>query len=273
MLGVRLLLALAAGAQAQTDSVPGVAIEARLADRFGYAVGDTIRLTPAADEPARPYRIEAIFEPRPDPATALRGEYVVRFHLPELASLLGFPDRVDRIAVASRPGIPAESTAFRLNQTAFGYRAYPSAEIASESSSTFAVVSRFHRAIGLISIVASAIFLLCIMLLKVEERRLDAAVMRMIGISATTVSRAFVFEAAMIAVVGSGIGIGLAALAGAITNWAYQRRFETSLVFSYLTPDIILLGVSLSLVLGVLAGVLAARRLAHTRPLALWRRG
>lgn len=270
---MRLLLAvLLAASSAGPSALPGVAVERRLAERFHVGVGDSVALTPAADRPPRWYRIEAVYEPRPDPATALRGEFQVRFHLPEIARLLDAGDRVDRVAVAIRPGVAADSAAFRLNQLAFGYRAYPSATIAAESSQTFAVVSRFHRAIGLIAIMASAIFLLCIMLLKVEERRLDAAVMRMIGISRTTIFKAFVLEAAFVAAIGSVVGVALAWLAGTITNAVYQRRFETALVFSYLTPDIIALGVGLSLGLGVLVGALAAARLVRTRPLALWRR-
>lgn len=254
------------------QQLPGIAIERRLADRHGLSVGDTVLLTPKPDRPAARYRVEAVYQPKADPATALRGEYQIRFHLPELARLLDAPDRVDRIAVRGRPGVPPDSTAFRLNQPAFGYRAYPSELIAAESSRTFAVVSRFHRAIGVISIVASAVFLLCIMLLKVEERRLDAAVMRLIGISRATVFRAFVLEATFVAAVGSVLGVGLAAVAGALTNWVYRRRFETSLVFSHLSVEIVAFGVGLSLLLGVAVGALAARRLVTARPLALWRR-
>ena len=215
----------------RADSMPGVAIEARLAERYSLAVGDTVSLTAAADQPTRRFLVEAVYQPRADPATALRGEYLIRFHLPDLALLLGYPDRVDRIAVAGRPGVTPDSTAARLNQLAFGYRAYPSTEIAAESSQTFAVVSRFHRAIGIIAIVASSIFLLCIMLLKVEERRLDAAVMRMIGISAATVYRAFVLEAAFVAVIGSAAGVGLAAAAGgAAVTQEFAPGFKVSAV-------------------------------------------
>lgn len=266
------LLAALLATPAPGPALPGVAIERRLAERYRLAVGDSVALTPRPDRDPRWYRIEAVYEPRPDPATALRGEFQVRFHLPEVARLLDAADRVDRVAVAVRPGVRPDSAAFRLNQLAFGYRAYPSATIASESSQTFAVVSRFHRAIGLIAIVASAVFLLCIMLLKVEERRLDAAVMRMIGIGRMTIFKAFVLEATFVAAIGSGVGVGLAWVAGAITNAVYQRRFETALVFSYLTTDIVALGVGLSLGLGVLVGALAAARLVRTRPLALWRR-
>jgi putative ABC transport system permease protein len=52
-------------------------------------------------------------------------------------------------------------------------------------------------------------------------------------------------------------------------NWHYQLRYQTPLRFTLVTADIILFAVSLSLVLGVLAGALAARRLVRTHPLAL----
>jgi hypothetical protein len=39
-----------------------------------------------------------------------------------------------------------------------------------------------------------------------------------------------------------------------------------------ITPDIVLFGVTLSLILGIAAGSLAAWRLVRTRPLVLWGR-
>jgi len=135
------------------------------------------------------------------------------------------------------------------------------------------VVSRFHRAIAVITIVASAVFLLCIMLLKVEERRMDAAVMRFVGVRRRTIFGALLLEAAVVAVVGSVVGTGLALVAGAATNTYYRHFFDTALTFSLITPAIVLFSVALSLVLGVAAGAVAAWRLVHTRPMVLWGRG
>jgi ABC-type antimicrobial peptide transport system permease subunit len=194
-------------------------------------------------------------------------------HLPDLASLLGAADRVDRISIGLRPGISADSAAAILDRGAYGYRAFSSEAIASESSQTFLVVSRFHRAIAVITIVASAVFLLCIMLLKVEERRLDAAVMRFVGVRRRTIFGALLLEASLIAVLGSALGTVLAYLAGAATNAYYRRFFDTILTFSIITPGIVAFGVVLSLVLGALAGAFAAWRLVRTRPLVLWGRG
>jgi putative ABC transport system permease protein len=169
--------------------------------------------------------------------------------------------------------VAPDSAAAVLNRSAFGYRVYGSQAIASESSQTFLVVSRFHRAIAVITIVASAVFLLCIMLLKVEERRLDAAVMRFVGVRRRTIFGALLLEAALVAAFGSVAGSGLAYLAGAATNAYYRRFFDTGLTFSLITPKIVLFSVVLSLALGLVAGALAAWRLVHTRPLVLWGRG
>jgi putative ABC transport system permease protein len=194
-------------------------------------------------------------------------------HLPDLAAVLGAPDRVDRFGVGTVPGTPVDSVVAALERTAFGYQAHASSAIASESSQTFLVVSRFHRAIAVITIVASAVFLLCIMLLKVEERRMDAAVMRFVGVRRRTIFGALLLEAALIAVAGSVLGTGLAFAAGAATNAYYRRFFDTALVFSLITPGIVFFSVALSLGLGLAAGAAAAWRLVHTRPMVLWGRG
>jgi putative ABC transport system permease protein len=249
-----------------------VALARALAEELGLGVGDTVRLGAAPDSVDRLAVVAAIYEPRPDPAEISRQARHARLHLPDLATILGAPDRVDRIGIGLQPGVPVDTALAVLNANAFGFRAYSSTEIASESSQTFLVVSRFHRAIAVITIVASAIFLLCIMLLKVEERRLDAAVMRFIGVRRRTIFGALVLEAALVALAGSLVGAVLAFAAGAATNAYYRRYFDTDLVFSLITPRILLFSVMLSLLLGLGAGALAAWRLVNTRPMVLWGR-
>jgi putative ABC transport system permease protein len=255
-----------------TAQVPAIAVERPAAEQLGLGVGDTVRLGTSADSLRQVAVVGASYEPRPDPAEIAKRELHLRLHLPDLATLLGAPDRVDRFGIGLRPGLRPDSAAASLDRTAFGYRAYVSSDIASESSQTFVVVSRFHRAIAVITIVASAVFLLCIMLLKVEERRLDAAVMRFVGVRRRTIFGALLLEAALIAAVGSLLGTGIALLASAGTNAYYRRFFDTTLIFSLITPRIVLFSVALSLALGLIAGALAAWRLVRTRPMVLWGR-
>jgi putative ABC transport system permease protein len=269
-----LIVGVASGMPAPAHAqLPGVALERRVAEQLSLQVGDTIRVGTAPDSMRTMAVVAAVYEPRPDPAQISHPERSVRLHLPDLAALLGAPDRVDRFGVGLLPGAPVDTAVAALERNAFGYDAYDSRAIAAGSSQTFLVVSRFHRAIAVITIVASAVFLLCIMLLKVEERRMDAAVMRFVGVRRRTIFGALLLEAALIAVAGSVVGTGLAFAAGAATNAYYRRFFDTALTFSLITPDIVLFSVALSLGLGLAAGAAAAWRLVHTRPMVLWGRG
>lgn len=270
--GLLVLLWVCVGLRGEAQ-LPRIAVDRRLARELDLRVGDTLRAGPVPDSLRATLVVEAIYEPKPDPAGVLRPDRYVRLHLPDLAALLGTPDRVDRVGVALVPGTDPAGAADALNRAAFGFRAYPSRTIAAESSQTFLVVSRFHRAIGVITIVAGAVFLLCIMLLKVEERRLDAAVMRFVGVRRRTIFAALLLESCLIAGLGSVLGTALALGAGAATNAYYQRRFDTGLIFSLVTPGIVGFSVALSLCLGLGAGALAAWRLVRTPPAVLWGRG
>jgi putative ABC transport system permease protein len=250
-----------------------IAIDERLAADAGLRVGDRVVLSA---EPGALHgdtvRIAAVVRRRADPSEVARSDYRVRQHLDQLHRLIGYGDRVDRFAMQTAGGAATDSVLRRVNAVAFGFRAYRSREIAVETSKTFLVVSRFHRAIGVITIVASATFLLCIMLLKVDERRRDVAAMRLMGISRATVVRSVMLESSFVALLGSLVGVGLGVATAWLVNVHYQAVYRTPLRFAIVTPGTIALSVGLSLLLGIGAGALAARRLARTPPAALFGR-
>lgn len=216
--------------------------------------------------------VGAIVRRGADPSEVARGDLRVRMHLDHLQAIAGYGDRVDRFAIATTPAADIPRLIDRINSVAFGFQAYRSRDIAVETSRTFQVVSRFHRAIGIITIVASSVFLLCIMVLKVEERRRDIAALRLMGISRATVMRAIVIEAAVVAVLGSALGVAIGWAISLVVNWHYQALYQTPLAFSIVTAPTIAFAVSLSLVLGIAAGFMASLRLVRTPPLALYGR-
>ncbi len=249
-----------------------VAIDERLAQDAGLHIGDTLVLTPNPGRAGDTVIVSALVQRASDPAEVARGSYRIRVHLDELQRLVGYGERVERFAVSTRDNAGADSALHAIDAAAFGFRAYSSREIAVESSTTFLVVSRFHRAIGIITIVASAVFLLCIMLLKVDERRRDVAALRLMGISARTIVHGVVLESALIAVCGSIAGVGIGSVVSAFVNWHYRRVYRTPLTFSLVTGEIVAIAVTLSLALGVGAGWLAAQRLVRRPPLSLFGR-
>jgi len=249
-----------------------MAIDERLAEDAGIRVGDRVLIGAVPGGPKDTVVVGAIVRRGADPSEVARADYRVRMHLDHLQAVAGYEDRVDRFAVATRSPAATDSVLWRVNDVAFGFRAYRSAEIAVETSRTFLVVTRFHRAIGVITIVASAIFLLCILLLRVEERRRDVAALRLMGISRATVVKSIVLEAALIALLGSALGTVVGWLGSLFINHYYRGVYRTPLAFSLVTGDIVVFAVGLSIVLGVGAGTAAAVRLVRQPPLALFGR-
>lgn len=249
-----------------------IAIDEVLAEQAHLRVGDRVTVSPTPGGPGDTVVVGAIVRRDADPSEVARGDLRVRMHLDHLQTLSNYGDRVDRFAIETKPGANVPGLIERINNVAFGFRAYRSRDIAVETSRTFQVVSRFHRAIGIITIVASSVFLLCIMVLKVEERRRDIAALRLMGISRWTVVRAIVVEAALIATLGSMLGIVLGWLISLFVNSYYQAAYRTPLAFSIVTPPIVIVAVGLSLVLGITAGVAASLRLVRQPPLALFGR-
>lgn len=281
LIGALLLL------QTQQASPRTIAIDESLAAKAKLKVGDRVTLLarPAAEDfavmtatpggytaaAAAPETVivAAIVQRGADPSQVARADLLVRMHLDQLQRISGYGDRVDRFAIETRPSANVGQLVDRINGVAFGFRAYRSRDIAVETSRTFQVVSRFHRAIGVITIVASSVFLLCIMVLKVEERRRDIAALRLMGISSASIVKSIIVEAAMVAVLGSVLGVAIGWAASLFVNWHYRALYQTPLAFSIVTLDIVGFAVTLSLLLGAAAGVLASVRLVRTPPLVL----
>ena len=178
-------------------------------------------------------------------------------HLDQLQRVTAYGDRVHRFALQTRGGPSVDRAVAAIDAAAFGFVAHRSKDVAVETSATFAVVSRFHRAIG------------CILLLKVDERRRDVAALRLAGISRATIVKSIVIEASVITLLGTAFGVALGWVATLIVNSHYQAVYRTPLRFALVTPQTIMFALVLSIVLGIVAGALAALRLARAHPLAL----
>jgi putative ABC transport system permease protein len=252
--------------QAVSPSPPGLLVERRLAEAVPLEVGESVRVRPLGGGEERTFVVEGVFERAADPARISRNEFEVRFHLPDLAAMLPIRDRVDRFAIILSPGASPDSAARWVESLAYGTVAHAAAELAEGSSSTFLVISRFHHAIGIVTILASSIFLLCVMVIRVDERVPDIRMLRLIGVSRRSVFRTVVGEAIAIAVIGSVVGALLGVVITWLVNAYYMRYYDTVLHFAFVTPRLVLLAAALGVALGAIAGALAAIRVLRLPP-------
>jgi putative ABC transport system permease protein len=260
--------AAAGAAPADTREVGEILLSERAADALEVSVGDTIEASAQATFGAPElYRVAGVYRPRADPVEVGKDTRFVRMHADDLERLVGPYDQVQRIVLRLRDPSRAAEVRDRLNRTRLGYDAYTSQDLATRTSGTFVVISRFQRAIAWFTLVAGAIFLVTLMVLKIEERRREFQALRLLGLSRRTIVASLVLESVVVALLGAAGGVVLGLLASAGINAYFQRYYRTDLVFSSVTPDVALVAVSISVPLGILAAVVAVWRLLGSRSL------
>ena len=249
-------------------ALPDLLLEARSARELRVEVGDTVWASgPAGIE--RAFVISGTYRRPADPSTVTLRDRRAILHLPDLQDLLGAGDRVDRFSLRLHDGADRVAVITEINRLAFGASAYPSEEVANATSETFRVISRFHSALATITISGSAIFLLCLVVLKIEERRLEGAALREIGISRRTLFLWTFSETVAMALIGTAVGLLMGWAGSGLINAYFRRVYDTTLAFARVTPDLVLLVSAIALITGVIIGSWAGWRMVRITPARL----
>ncbi len=275
LLGVALA---AAPAGADAREPPEILLSRQLAEAQGLAVGDVVRL--AADPSgasARSYRIAGVFEPVADPFRLTSRRFEARFHLPDLVELTAdptdplAPESVTRINVLLEDPGDARSFAADLAAKMPGLVARPTNR-ERDGSDPFVVLERFHVAIASVTVFGSAAFLLALMVMRSEERREAAGILRLIGLSRPRILLGVFIEGVCVAIAGAAFGLLLALALEGLFNRFFQWHYDTALVFVDVTPGIAARCVAIAVPLGILSGVVASWTLLRRNIMALLKR-
>jgi putative ABC transport system permease protein len=200
-----------------------------------------------------------------------------RLHLPDLLGLTADPgdpasmDGVTSINVALQA--PSDAAAFARDAAARlpTIVARPTSA-PDERTTTFVVIERFHLAIAVVTVVGSAVFLLALMVMLVDERRATVGTLRLLGFTRQRILVQVMTEGALIAVAGAVAGILFALLAEGAFNRFFQWRYDTTLIFLRVTPSVVWRSLLLAIPLGVTASVIASWTLLRQPILGLVRR-
>jgi putative ABC transport system permease protein len=275
---VLLFAAVAAPSVAGTPEPPAILVSRQLLASERLAVGDVVALSANAQgSRAREFRIAGVYEPVPDPARLGAAALEVRLHLPDLLDLTADP--ADPVAAESVRSInvrlashgDADAFTRELSARVPGLLVRDLAA-ADDADVTFVVLDRFHLAISLVTVIASSIFLLALMVMLVDERRDTVAILRLIGLRRRRIFVQVLAEGLVIALAGALFGVALAVLLEGGFNRFFQWRYDTALVFVRVTPAIAARAVSVAVPLGILASVAASWSLLRRGAMALARR-
>jgi putative ABC transport system permease protein len=205
--------------------------------------------------------------------------FEARLHLPDILSLVADNSdplsggSVTAINIALKDPSAAQSFADDVASTipVPQLTARP-AQGGEETATVFVVLDRFHTAIALVTVIASTVFLLALMVMLVEERRESVGILRLIGLRKGRILLQVLAEGLLIAVVGAAFGILFAAALEGVVNAFFQWRYDTSLTFVRVTPQIAMRCVLLAVPLGVLASLISSWTLLRSNVMDLARR-
>ena len=255
---------------------PDILVSRQLLAKAHLSVGDVVTFAADANgQRARKFRIAGVYEPTPDPMKFNIERLEARLHLDDLIAVASDPsdpaaaDAVSTINVSLSD--PSGGTAFAKALTARTpfVVALPTRD---SENTTFQVIDRFHTAIAAVTVIGSTAFLLALMVIRAEERKEAVGVLRLIGISRTTIMAEVVVEGLLVAIAGAAVGVLIAGAAQHSVNRFFQARYDTALIFMRVSPAIALRSVAVAIPVGVVAGTLASWTLLRRRASSLVRR-
>ena len=255
---------------------PEILVSRGLLRERGLSVGQVVMLS--ADprgEGARPFRIAGVYEPTPDPSRFTAKRLEARMHLPDLLALTADPDEagaadsVGAINVVLKDPSDADAFARELGARAPGVTVV---RTTAGDDEHFLIIERFHVAISAVTLIGSTAFLLALMVIRADERREIAGLLRLLGVRRRRILAQALLEGLCIAAAGAVFGVLFAVLTQGAVNAFFQWRYDTSLIFVRVTPAIAARCVALALPLGVMAGLLASWTLLRRPVLDLLRR-
>jgi putative ABC transport system permease protein len=250
-------------------------LDANAADKYGYAVGDSVAA--AADGPARTYTVVGIA--KLGDLDSLGSATITIFDLPTAQALLHKEGEFDAISVAARPGISDEQLVAALRPlvpaSATVETATERADAdAKDTAADLAFIRYFLLAFGGIALFVGAFVIFNTISITVAQRAREFATLRTLGASRRQVLRSVVLETFVIGLLASIVGLfgGLALAKGLNVLFVALgiELPETGLVFATRT---VIVSLTVGIVVTLLAGLFPAIRATRVPPIAAVREG
>lgn len=151
-----------------------------------------------------------------------------------------------------------------------GYKGSTQEQMLDMFTEMIGIVSYVLAAVSGISLIVSAIMILVVLYISVVERTKEIGVLKSIGARRKDIKRIFTSEALLIGISSGTIGVVTAYIFGIIINEIVVRMYGIEVVSVSLVYA--LLGITLSVIVSVIAGLFPASKAAKLDPVVALRR-
>jgi putative ABC transport system permease protein len=248
-----------------------VVIDAKTAERTGYRIGDTLRLS--VDGPVLTPRIAGVFTT--DDGNVAAGGSLALFDTATAQRLFGKTGTYDQIAVKAKPGVTQSALKAQLDKALpAGLVETTTGKQLADDQAEMIASSMSGLKQGLLVFAGIALFVGTFIIantftMLVAQRTKELALLRAVGASRRQVTRSVLIEAFVVGVVaavtglvaGIGIGAGLRSLMGSLGETVPDGPLVV-------TPGTIAAALAVGVLVTMLAAWLPGRRAAKIPPVA-----
>lgn len=248
----------------------GVVVGPSLAERYDLKVGSRIKIGDE-DESQTTVRVTGILEERgmsmdlnSDNAIVATEKWYTSFYggeyeYDQVNIIVGDIDEIDILEDAID-----HSVNYRVDEED-ELRIQDSGSMVDTISSTINTIVMFMMAIGAISLVVAAVSIFNVMLMSVTERIKEIGILRSIGTRRSEIRRMFLYESAILGIIGSGIGAVLSFIGG--YSLTYIMLGTTQYFFYPSSIMYVPIGMTIGIIICVVSGVYPAWSAANMDPI------
>jgi putative ABC transport system permease protein len=175
--------------------------------------------------------------------------------------------RINYVSVKVEDLSKSEETATQINeieQFQDTVSAQTMSSVVDKLDELMSMARSIHFALGAVSLLIGVLFILSTMLMAVSERVREIGTMRAIGVHRNFIFRMIITESTMTSLVAGAIGCFGGYLLSRVITFGISEGMNVSYLQAMVTPRIIVLGMVISLIMGVLAGLYPAWRISRS---------
>jgi putative ABC transport system permease protein len=231
-----------------------IALGAAIADLNDYAVGDVLEIR------SRKYEVVGIAE---EIGTA--DDYYIFTSVEVAQEVLGKEDKLTMAMVTSDNPDDVEVLARQIEKEIDGVRAFTEKELLRTAEELMGQINVMIYSVGGIASIIAAIVIMNVMFMSVRERTREIGALRAIGATDKQILLEISGEAVVIALIGGLIGLGLS------FGSVFALNYMLGTTLARITPRLVGTVLSFAFLLGLVGGILPARRAAKLDPIVALR--
>ncbi len=144
-------------------------------------------------------------------------------------------------------------------------------DLAKTINDILGIITAIVTGIAAIALVVGAVGIMNTMYMSVTERTREIGVMKAVGATKGQIMGIFLAEAGLLGLIGGLIGEGIAVALALAAQWGVRTYGGITYYSAYLGPDLLIGAAVFSLVIGIVAGMLPAKRAADLDPVVALR--